>query len=81
MLESIRSWFANKVILIVSHKVSQLLSTDLVIVIHNCTIAQSGPPQDLLQQEGVFKRLYQLQYRISDLQFEREYHELEKELV
>lgn len=81
VLNNLKSLFANKVILIISHKVSQLMETDFVLVIYNGKIAQSGLPNELVKQEGVFKKLHNLQFRITELQFENEYRELERDLV
>jgi len=81
VFDSIHKLYKDKLIVIVSHKVAHLLDTDWVVVIHKGTIAQNGRPKELIHQDGVFKKLYQLQFKISDLQFEREYKELEKELI
>lgn len=68
----------NVCVLLISHKVSNLLKCDSVFVLNNKTIVESGPPSDLIKNNGLFRKLYQLQYRFFNLDLSGEYDELEK---
>ena len=78
---SIQEHFSDKTIFTVSHKVSHLMEADLVLVLYKGTITEQGSPQELLNHDGLFRKLYRLQYRFSLIQAEQEYNEMEKELV
>ena len=47
--------------IIVSHRVSNLMKADLVLVLKNGRIAQKGSPEKLLGEDGIFRRIYNLQ--------------------
>jgi len=47
--------------IIVSHRVSTLMKADLVLVLKNGRIAQKGSPEKLLGEDGIFRRIYNLQ--------------------
>jgi ATP-binding cassette subfamily B protein len=51
--------------IIVSHRVSTLLRADLVLVLDSGRIVQQGEPRRLLDDEGIFRRIYELQQRAS----------------
>lgn len=52
----------NRTSLIIAHRLSTIEHVDKVIVLHKGKIRQVGTHQELLSQEGIYKRLYQLQY-------------------
>ncbi|MBI9103300.1 MAG: ABC transporter ATP-binding protein [Spirochaetales bacterium] len=47
--------------IIVSHRVSTLQVADNVIVLEDGRVVQEGAPEALKQEEGIFRRIYQLQ--------------------
>ncbi|WDF49977.1 ABC transporter ATP-binding protein [Paenibacillus sp. KACC 21273] len=47
--------------LIISHRISAVKHADLIIVLDEGTIVQQGTHQQLLQQQGIYSSLYQLQ--------------------
>jgi ATP-binding cassette subfamily B protein len=47
--------------IIVSHRVSTLMRADLALVLDSGKIAEWGEPRRLLEQNGIFKRVYDLQ--------------------
>ncbi|MDX9800526.1 MAG: ABC transporter ATP-binding protein [Spirochaetia bacterium] len=52
---------SGKTNIIVSHRVSTLMKADLVLVLKKGRIAQKGSPEELLKEDGIFRRVYNLQ--------------------
>lgn len=51
----------NRTNLIISHRISAVKHADLIIVLDEGQIVQQGTHQQLLQQQGIYSSLYQLQ--------------------
>jgi ABC-type multidrug transport system fused ATPase/permease subunit len=48
--------------LVVAHRLSTIQSSDKIIVMHKGEIREVGLHQELLAQQGLYKRLYELQF-------------------
>ncbi|MBR0212202.1 MAG: ATP-binding cassette domain-containing protein, partial [Alphaproteobacteria bacterium] len=59
--KSLQSVIRGKTALIIAHRLSTLRNMDKIIVIKNGKIIESGSHQQLLRQNGVYKRLWNLQ--------------------
>lgn len=57
---------------IIAHRIQSVMTADLILVLDQGEIAQAGTHRDLIQQEGMYREIYQAQTRIED--------ELQKEL-
>jgi ATP-binding cassette, subfamily B, multidrug efflux pump len=49
--------------IVVAHRLSTIQRADKIIVMHKGRIREMGKHQELLQQQGIYYRLYQLQYK------------------
>lgn len=47
--------------IMVAHRLSTIQHADKIIVMHKGRIRESGTHQELLEQNGLYKKLYQLQ--------------------
>ena len=47
--------------IMVAHRLSTIQHADKIIVMHKGQIHESGSHQELLAQDGLYKRLYELQ--------------------
>jgi ATP-binding cassette subfamily B protein len=47
--------------IMVAHRLSTIQHCDRIIVMHHGKIRESGTHQELLEQDGIYKKLYQLQ--------------------
>jgi ABC-type multidrug transport system fused ATPase/permease subunit len=62
---------AGRTCFVVTHRISTAMASDLVLVLEDGAVTQFGPPADLLQQDGLFRRVYEQQNRESaDLAWE-----------
>ena len=58
MQKSLRESFPNQTLLVVAHRISTILDSDLIIVLDNGKIAEQGTPQELLGRQGsIFREL------------------------
>ena len=52
----------NRTSLVVAHRLSTIQNSDRIIVLHKGEIREVGTHQELLKKEGLYFKLYQLQY-------------------
>ena len=52
--------------LVIAHRLSTIQDVDRIYVLHKGRIVEFGSHDDLLQQHGVYHRLYQLQYQAQE---------------
>ena len=62
----------NRTTFIIAHRIQTVMSADLILVLDKGRIVQSGVHDDLMKQDGLYRRIYAAQTRIED--------ELQKEL-
>ena len=46
---------------IISHRISTLASADKIIVLNNGTIEQQGTHEELIQESGLYRRIWEIQ--------------------
>ena len=51
---------------IVSHRVTTLADADLILVLENGEIAQQGTHEELIHQEGLYKRVWRIQAALEE---------------
>jgi ATP-binding cassette, subfamily B, bacterial len=57
---------------IIAHRIQSVMKADLILVLNKGGVAQKGTHEELIQQEGIYKQIYEIQTRIET--------ELEKEV-
>ena len=53
----------NRTSIVIAHRLSTIQNADKIIVMHRGQIREMGPHNELLQERGIYYRLYQLQYK------------------
>lgn len=48
----------NKTTLVIAHRLSTIQNADVIVVIHNGQLVQTGCHEELIQQEGIYRNLY-----------------------
>ncbi|WP_218280854.1 ATP-binding cassette domain-containing protein [Verrucomicrobium spinosum] len=61
ILQALRSRHGQRTTLVIAHRLSTLAHADRVIVLDKGRIIQEGQPEDLLKQEGLYRRLWTIQ--------------------
>jgi ABC-type multidrug transport system fused ATPase/permease subunit len=49
--------------IVIAHRLSTIQNTDNIIVLHKGEIREMGNHQELLARNGIYRRLYELQYK------------------
>jgi ATP-binding cassette, subfamily B, bacterial len=63
----------NRTTFIIAHRIQSVMIADLILVIDKGEIVQRGTHDELMQQEGMYRQIYEMQSRIDE--------ELERELA
>ncbi len=53
----------NRTAIIIAHRLSTIEKADKIIVLHNGELREMGKHQELLEQKGIYYRLYQMQFK------------------
>lgn len=51
----------NSTIFLIAHRITTLMDADYILVLDKGKIVQRGTPDQLLQEEGIYKRIYDIQ--------------------
>jgi ABC-type multidrug transport system fused ATPase/permease subunit len=54
--------------LVIAHRLSTICNADRIIVLHHGEVREIGSHAELMEKEGIYHRLYQLQYEREELQ-------------
>jgi ATP-binding cassette subfamily B protein len=56
---------------IIAHRIQSIMDADLILVLDRGRIVQRGVHEELMQEEGIYRRIYEMQARI-EVELERE---------
>lgn len=59
--EALEKLMANRTTIMVAHRLSTIQHADKIMVMHKGRIRETGTHQELLMQDGIYKKLYELQ--------------------
>lgn len=59
--EALENLMKNRTTIVIAHRLSTIRNADLICVLRDGEIVERGTHEQLMQQEGAFKRLYDLQ--------------------
>jgi ATP-binding cassette subfamily B protein len=61
ILSALRARRGQATTLVIAHRLSTLMAADLIIVLESGRVVQSGTHASLLEQEGLYRRLWRIQ--------------------
>ena len=64
--EAMKELLKNRTALIIAHRLSTIKNVNRILVIHKGEIWEEGSHQELLARQGLYSRLYELQYRAQE---------------
>ena len=56
--------------LVVAHRLSTIRKADLILVMHKGRVHESGTHEELLEHDGLYRNLYELQFRTEKLELQ-----------
>jgi len=66
--EALARMLAGRTSVLIAHRLSTIQRASLILVMHKGVLREQGTHQELLQQRGIYWRLYRLQYKDQELQ-------------
>ena len=63
--EAIEQLINNRTTIVIAHRLSTIENADKILVLDNGAVAESGTHDDLLEQNGIYKNLYQNKFNDS----------------
>jgi len=70
---ALQNLMKDRTTFIIAHRIQSIMDADLILVMDNGKIVQSGQHNDLVQVDGIYRQIFNIQTRIDD--------ELEKEIA
>ena len=67
IMKAIRSLAGKKTVILISHRLANVVDSDCIYVLEAGRIAEQGTHHDLLAAQGVYSRLYNAQKQLEDL--------------
>jgi ATP-binding cassette subfamily B protein len=61
--EGLRCLIENRTSLVIAHRLSTIQNASKIVVMHKGRVREVGTHQELLQRQGIYFKLYQLQYK------------------
>ena len=55
--------FRNRTSIIIAHRLSTVRNADMIVVLHEGRIAEKGTHDELIELEGMYKQLYEMQFK------------------
>ena len=69
--EALQSLMKDRTTFIIAHRIQSIMNADLILVMDKGRIVQRGKHEDLVLEDGIYKRIYEAQSRI-ELELEEE---------
>jgi ATP-binding cassette subfamily B protein len=63
---ALRPLFEGRTSLVIAHRLSTILAADVILVMDHGEVVEQGRHADLLQQGGLYARLYHRQFEAAD---------------
>jgi len=60
--EAVEKLMHSRTSIVIAHRLSTIRNADVILVVHHGQIREEGSHEELLQQNGIYYRLHQLQY-------------------
>jgi len=60
---AIRTLMTGRTSIVIAHRLSTIRSADTILVFHHGEIRERGTHEELMQHDGLYRKLYEIQYR------------------
>jgi ATP-binding cassette subfamily B multidrug efflux pump len=65
--QGIRHLIENRTAIVIAHRLSTIKHVDKILVLHKGELIEQGSHAELIALDGLYKRLYELQYKEQEL--------------
>jgi ATP-binding cassette subfamily B multidrug efflux pump len=65
--EAIKKLLKGRTSIVIAHRLSTIQNADKIIVLHKGEIREMGTHQELLNRDGIYRKLYKLQYKDQEM--------------
>ena len=69
--EALQCLMKDRTTFIIAHRIQSVMKADLILVLEKGQVTQKGTHEELVNQEGIYKQIYEIQTRI-DVELEKE---------
>jgi ATP-binding cassette, subfamily B, bacterial len=69
--EALQQLMKNRTTFIIAHRIQSIMTANLILVMDKGRVVQSGRHEDLVNQEGIYRKIYEIQTRI-EVELEKE---------
>jgi ATP-binding cassette subfamily B protein len=56
----------NRTTFIIAHRIQSVMNADLILVMDNGEVVQMGQHEELVSQDGMYRKIYDIQTRIDE---------------
>ncbi len=64
--QALESLMSGRTVLVIAHRLSTIKKAARILVMHHGELVEEGSHRDLLKRDGVYRKLYELQYAAED---------------
>ena len=61
--EALETLMEGRTAIVIAHRLSTIRDADTILVMHKGRLREQGPHAELLAQDGLYRRLYEMQFR------------------
>jgi ATP-binding cassette subfamily B protein len=69
--EALDNLMRGRTTFIIAHRIQSVMDADLILVLDHGRIVERGVHEELMQAEGIYRRIYEMQARI-EVELQRE---------
>ena len=62
--QAMQNLMKNRTTFIIAHRIQSIMAADLILVLDKGEVVQTGTHEQLLQQEGIYRQIFEIQTRI-----------------
>ncbi len=65
--QAIKKLLHGRTSIVIAHRLSTIQNADLIVVLHKGEIREMGSHQELISRDGIYRKLYRLQYKEQEI--------------
>lgn len=77
--EALNTKLGTATVILISHRITTLMKADQILVLEDGQIKEQGTHQELLEHNGIYKSVYDIQMSSDDRKMTEEFHTEEGE--